>query len=61
MKDRVKLRIDRLHALGLRYNGQEYVDGDFNVHWTEISCDTNEEFDAKVAAIKKEQARRAAA
>lgn len=32
-------RCDQLHGLGLEFNSQEYVDGDFNVHWTEITCD----------------------
>lgn len=56
--DTTKQRIDKLFELGLKYNGSEYVDGDFNVHWTEITCDTNKEFAEKLKSIKEEKERR---
>jgi hypothetical protein len=51
-------RVDRLFVLGLRFNGQEMCKEDFNVHHTEITCDTDKEFDAKVEKIKAEMERR---
>jgi hypothetical protein len=51
-------RSDRLHGLGMKFNGSEFFKEDFNVHWTEISCDTDEEFDAKIEKIKAEMRRR---
>jgi hypothetical protein len=42
MNDKVKARADRLFALGLKFNGEEYCKEDFNVHWTEMTCDTDE-------------------
>jgi hypothetical protein len=54
----VHKRTDKLFALGLRFNGQEYCLKDFNVHWTEITCDTNEVFDDKVRNIEAEMKRR---
>lgn len=59
MDNKLKQRMDSLSALGLKNNGIEFVKDDFNVHWTEITCDTDEVFSAKVEEIKAEMARRA--
>jgi hypothetical protein len=45
-------RADRLAELGLRFNGSEFCRDDFNVHWTEILTDTDDEFDKKVLRIR---------
>jgi len=56
-KETVK-RINQLYALGFKFNGQDLIDSDFNVHWTELICDTDEEFNTKLEKIKKEKERR---
>jgi len=53
-------RCDQLAELGLKFNGQEYRMNDINVHWTEIICDSDEEFEKKLSLIKKEIKKRAA-
>ena len=52
-------RVDRLFKLGLIFNGESCILDDFNVHWTEISCETDDKFDKIVSSIKKEMTRRA--
>ena len=52
MNDKMKARCDSLFALGLRFNGQEYCKDDINVHWVEMTCDTDEEFDEKCKKIE---------
>lgn len=52
LKEQTTKRCDQLFALGLQFNGQEYCKDDFNVHWTEITCDTDEEFEKKLVSIK---------
>lgn len=51
-------RVTQLAGLGLKYNGQEYIKDDFNVHWTEITADDDAVFADKVERIKAEMARR---
>jgi hypothetical protein len=56
-------RFADLHALGLKFNGDSFIgteDGnrDFNVHSTEITCDSDEEWDDKVSKMKAELERR---
>ena len=55
-------RADELFTMGLRFNGDSYVGqddiADFNVHWTEMSCDTDEQWKAKVDALRAEKAAR---
>ena len=58
INEKTQQRVDALFELGLRLNGSEYVHEDFNVHWTEITCDTDKEFDAKLESIKKEMLKR---
>ncbi len=58
LNEKTKKRCDQLCKLGLIFNGQEYIKDDFNVHWTEITCDTDEEFNKKIASIEKEMERR---
>ena len=54
MTDKINARADVLFGIGLKFNGQEYSLDDINVHWTEITCDTDEVFNAKVDKIKAE-------
>ena len=58
MNEQTIHRSNQLTELGLKFNGEEFVDGDFNVHWTEVSCDTDEQFANKIEVIKKEKERR---
>ena len=58
MTEETKKRIDTLFNLGLKWNGQEYFKDDINVHWIEITCDTDEEFNEKINSIKQELKRR---
>jgi len=58
MNEKTKKRCDQLVALGLMYNGAEYMKDDINVHWTEITCDTDEVFNKILSKIKSEIKRR---
>ena len=58
LDEKAKARCDQLFKLGLMFNGQEYCKDDFNVHWTEITCDSDEEFKKKLSFIKEEMKRR---
>jgi hypothetical protein len=65
MTDENKKRLNDLFALGLRFNGQEYVgidswNKDFNFHHTEIFFDTDEQWYKKFDSAKKEYERRKA-
>ena len=42
MDNHQKARLDQLFALGLIFNGVEYIKDDFNMHWSEIMCDNTE-------------------
>jgi hypothetical protein len=53
VEDKTRQRTDRLFKLGLVFNGQEYCKDDVNVHWTEIACDSDEEFEKKYQKIKE--------
>jgi len=57
--DKFKNRCDILQNLWLRFNWSEYCLNDFNVHHTEITCETDESFNKIVEDIKKEMERRA--
>lgn len=52
------IRCKQLSALGLVFIGSEYVKDDFNVHWTEITCSSDAEFEKIISNIKKEMERR---
>lgn len=51
---RTEARTNKLYELGLKFNGQECIKDDLNIHWTEIACDTDEEFDSKIEKIRTE-------
>jgi hypothetical protein len=59
MEPRIDTRTQALYDLGLKYNGAEFYKDDFSVHWIEMTCDTDEEFNKKIENIKAEMARRA--
>ena len=56
--EETKNRIDTLFNLGLKWNGSEYFKDDINIHWTEITVMSNEEFEKTVEDIKQELKRR---
>ena len=58
LDEKTQARLNQLTELGLRYNGSEYMKDDFNVHWTEIACDSDEVFNKKIESIKAEMKRR---
>lgn len=55
-------RCEQLAALGMKFNGSEYIGSgitaDFNVHSTEISCITNNEWNLIIDKLTAEKARR---
>jgi hypothetical protein len=56
-------RFADLYALGMKFNGDSFIGSesnnrDFNVHSTEITCDSDEEWNAKVSGMKAELERR---
>lgn len=55
-----KRRCEMMFSLGLRFNGDSFVQDDINVHWTEVACDSDDVFYSKVAKIKSELDRRKA-
>lgn len=49
-----KDRLDKLDALGLKFNGEDFIYEDINFHWTELLCMTDQEFDmAYEGAVKR--------
>lgn len=61
--DKVKSRSDKLFALEMKFNGESYVgkhkyNEDFNVHWTEITCNTDTEFEAIIVKLENELKKR---
>lgn len=46
-----KSRSNQLSALGLNYNGQEYIFQDVNVHWTEITTMNENEWNGLIEKI----------
>ena len=52
------VRTHQLIDLGLKYNGADFTLDDINVHWTELTCDTDEEWIEKIEKIRKEIERR---
>jgi hypothetical protein len=54
----METRCKKLSDLGLQYNGSEYCLEDINVHWTELTCDTDREFDIRYKKIAQEIERR---
>lgn len=58
-------RYDDCFALEMTFNGQEFYgikpyNKDFNIHWTEISCDSDETWKQKVAYMQNELVKRKA-
>lgn len=65
MDKKTQKRCDELFALDMVYNGTDYIgkkniNEDFNVHWTEITCDPDDVWDEKIAKLKAELERRKA-
>ncbi len=59
MDSNLKKRCDELFALKMKFNGDSYVGAeelnkDFNVHYTEISCDSDEQWERKISELKIE-------
>lgn len=53
-----ELRCIELSKLGLIYDGEQYKKDDINVHWSEIVCSSDAEFEKIVSKIKEEIKRR---
>lgn len=51
-------RLELVSKLGLKFNGAEYKLDDISLHWSEIMCDSDEEFDNKIKSITAEIKRR---
>lgn len=56
-------RCNQLSRLDMAYDGQSYygkteINRDFNVHFTEILCDTDVEWSKKILKIKQELRKR---
>lgn len=58
MTEQFEKRCDKLFAMGLKYNGSEFYLDDINIHWTEVSCDNDKEFNEKCDRIQLEIKRR---
>lgn len=66
MDEKTKKRCDELVSLDMKFSfqdggtyiGTSELNSDFNVHHTEITCDTDEEWDKKIEGLKKELKRR---
>lgn len=54
LEARTKSRSNELAALGMNYNGQEYTFQDINVHWTEITTLSEQDFGELVIKITLE-------
>lgn len=66
MEEKRKKRCGELVALSMLFDGQNYIGSkyfnrDFNVHFTEIACDPDDVWDAKISKMKKELDRRESA
>ena len=57
MDPKTKRRTDQLYKLGLRYDGSSYILHDINVHWTEITCDADNEWNKNIEKIRTEMKR----
>lgn len=62
MDEAMRKRCNELFAIGLRFNGDSYVgvggNKDVNFHYTEIMCDDDIQWSAKIDKVKKELERR---
>ena len=57
------LRINQLTRLGMQFDGQHYFgtcehSRDFNVHFTEVLCDTKQQWSKKILKLKQELRKR---
>jgi hypothetical protein len=52
LSEETKKRCDELHALGLKFNGEYYQDGRFMIHWTDIACDDENQWNKTIEDIK---------
>ncbi len=48
------VRGHQLSMMGLMYNGSEFTMDDVNIHWTEITCDSEDEWNKKMLSITTE-------
>jgi len=57
MREITDKRTKVLFDMGFKFNGEELFKNTdrffMNIHWTEITCDTDQEFDKKVEDFKK--------
>jgi len=51
-------RIEKLKEMGLKFDGSQFTINDINVHWIEIVCLSDKEFDDLVNKIQIEMKRR---
>lgn len=63
MEEKQMKRCDELFELEMMFNGDSYIgkqsyNKDFNVHHTEIMCDSDEEWNKKISDLKTELQRR---
>lgn len=58
MRKNLKQRYNQLFKMGLKWNGIEYAKDDFNVHWTEITCSNDNEWNKIIFNIESEMKRR---
>ena len=52
MDTTTKGRMDQLMEMGLKFDGAQFIGKGINVHWTEMSCDTEEQWGTKMTKIK---------
>lgn len=45
------LKIQRLTALGLKWDGEQFIGDGVNVHWTDIACWSEDQFEQEILAI----------
>ena len=58
LTNRTEQRCNQLFEMGLKFNGAEHVKDDFNVHWTEIICSSDKEWNEIISNIKNEMKER---
>lgn len=63
MRQKTDRRVKDLCSLDMRFNGDSFVgkesdNSDFNMHHTEISCDSDEQWNEKIAKMRAELERR---
>jgi hypothetical protein len=56
MDKQLKKRCDQIIKLNMRFNGESYIgkedyNKDFNIHHTEITCDTDDMWNTKISKM----------